>query len=228
MKKQLFSLIMILMLSATLTNAQRTENTGMSFGILGGINFQNLNGDDMFGDKLDYDILMGFHLGVNVQIPIVPEFYFQPGLLFSTKGAKTSFTLLGVEITNKIKLNYIELPLNFVYKGKLGNGYVFLGFGPYLGYAVSGKLITEGGSLSNDTKIKFKNTVEVGDSIDIYFKALDVGANIFAGYEMSFGVFLQLNTQFGLLKINPEYKAIPDDKSSVKNTGFGISIGYRL
>jgi hypothetical protein len=33
---------------------------------------------------------------------------------------------------------------------------------------------------------------------------------------------------FGMLKINPENKWISDDKSSIKNTGFGLSLGYSL
>jgi hypothetical protein len=43
----------------------------------------------MNGDMLENDMIVGYHVGFNVQIsPLVPEFYFQPGLLFSTKGAK--------------------------------------------------------------------------------------------------------------------------------------------
>jgi hypothetical protein len=57
---------------------------------------------------------------------------------------------------------------------------------------------------------------------------LDAGANAFAGYEMASGIFVQLNTQFGLVSINPQDKRIVDDKSSVKNSGFGVSLGYRF
>ncbi|HZK92717.1 MAG TPA: hypothetical protein VFC67_00815, partial [Prolixibacteraceae bacterium] len=61
-----------------------------------------------------------------------------------------------------------------------------------------------------------------------YYKALDAGANAFVGYEMVNGIFCQLNMQLGLLKINSEYSDYPDDKTSVKNTGFGLSTGYRF
>lgn len=228
MKTRLFSLLMILIFSGSSAIAQFNDNAKMSFGILGGINFQNLNGKDSNGDKLENDMILGYHAGVNIQIPVAPEFYFQPGLLFSTKGAKNSSTVLGTTYTSTIKLSYIEVPLNFVYKGELGNGFVMVGFGPYFGYGIGGKVLTEGGSVSDDSKIKFKNVVETGDPDLVYFKAIDAGANIFAGYEMASGIFVQLNTQFGLLKINPEDKRITDDKSSVKNTGFGLSLGYRL
>jgi hypothetical protein len=224
MKTRFFSLTLILMLSATLAVAQRTDNPKASFGILGGVNLQNLNGKDMSGDKMENDMIIGYHVGVNIQIPIAPEFYFQPGLLFTTKGAKVN----GV-ITRTYNLSYIEIPLNLVYKGSLGNGYVMVGFGPYIGYGIMGKTKYEGGSASLETDIEFKNVVESGDPLTkTYFKAFDAGGNVFAGYEMASGIFIQLNTQFGLLKINPEDNRNSSDKSVVNNTGFGLSLGYRF
>lgn len=227
MKTRLFSLLMILIFSGSSAIAQFNDNAKMSFGILGGINFQNLNGKQDNGDKLENDMILGYHAGVNVQIPIAPEFYFQPGLMFTTAGAKKTYTESGTEYTWTIKLSYLQLPLNFVYKGELGNGYVMVGFGPYLGYGIGGKEKLEGGSVTVENDIEFKSTVGEGDD-GSYCKRFDAGANIFAGYEMASGIFVQLNTQFGLLKINPEDKRITDDKSSVKNTGFGLSLGYRL
>lgn len=223
MKKRLLSIALILVLSASFAIAQ--EKSKMSFGILGGLNFQNLNGKDSGGDQLKNDMLLGFHGGINVQIPIAPEFYFQPGLMYSTKGAKNT----SGSLTSTTKLNYIEVPLNMVYKASLGKGFFMLGFGPYVSYGMSGNVKTEGGSLTVNRKIKFKSVVETGDNILVpYYKAFDAGANIFVGYEMASGLFLQLDTEFGMLNINPEYKILSADKSSTKNTGFGLSLGYRF
>jgi hypothetical protein len=229
MKTRLFSFLMILMLSVSFAMAQGTGSPKLSCGVLAGINFQNINGKDGNGDKLSNDMIVGFHAGANALIPIVPEFFFQPGLLFSTKGAKHKYSLLGTSYTDTYNLTYLEVPLNFVYKGSLGGGFVMVGFGPYVAYGIGGKVKTKGGSSSQDRKIKFKNVVETGDDLTVpYSRAFDAGANIFAGYEMASGLFAQLNTQFGMLKINSEYKIFPDDKTSEKNTGFGISIGYRF
>ncbi len=223
MKNRLLSIVLILALSVSFAIAQ--EPGKMSFGVLGGVNFQNINGKANNGDKLDNDMLLGFHGGVNVQIPIAPEFYFQPGVLFSIKGTKNESSIP----TSTTKLNYIEVPLNLVYKGALGKGFVMLGFGPYLGYGISGSVKTDAGALSLDQDIKFQSVVETGDNILVpYYKAFDAGANIFFGYEMASGIFVQLDAQFGMLNINPEYKAITDDKSTAKNTGFGLSLGYRF
>ncbi|MFA5971381.1 MAG: porin family protein [Lentimicrobiaceae bacterium] len=224
MKTKLFFTLIIFVFAATFAMAQTTDRSKISFAFIGGVNFQNLNGKAFNGDKLENDMLMGFHGGMNVQIPIAPEFYFQTGVLFSTKGMKNK----SVESTSTTKLSYIEIPLNLVYRAALGNGFVMLGFGPYLGYGIGGKVITKGSSATVENKIKFQNIVEAGDPDLVYYKAFDAGANIFAGYEMASGIFMQLDTQFGMLNIHPEYKEFPVDKSITKNTGFGLSLGYRF
>jgi hypothetical protein len=226
MKTKLFSLILIFALSGSMAFAQRTAGSKTSFAILGGVNLQNLNGKDMSGDKLENDMLTGFHAGVNVQLPVAPQFYFQPGLMFSTKGAKNTHGVL----TNTYKLSYVELPLNFVYKAQVGNGYFMLGFGPYVAYGIGGKAIYEGGDAKIERDIEFKNEVESGDPImTTYIKPFDAGANLFFGYELPAGLFLQLNTQLGLIDINPtDNRIIGDKKSTLKNTGYGISLGFRF
>jgi ascorbate-specific PTS system EIIC-type component UlaA len=124
------------------------------------------------------------------------------------------------------------LPLNVVYKAVLGNGKIMIGFGPYIGYAIGGKATLDAGSASLKTDIQFQNVVDAGDPLLVaYFKAFDAGGNIFAGYELASGIFLQLNAQYGMVKINPEDRRVAgvfSDKLSVKNTGFGLSIGYRF
>ena len=228
MKTKIISFALILLLSSSIAIAQSTDKGEMSFAILGGVNLQNLTGKDNNGDKLKNDMLLGFHAGVNVQIPVAPEFYFQPGLLFSTKGAKNSYGSL----TGTYKLSYIELPLNVVYKGALGNGFIMVGFGPYVGYAIGGKSSITNGSTTIESSIVFKNAVESGDPhLTAYIKRFDAGGNIFAGYETAGGLFFQLNTQFGMLNINPRDNRVLADfssKLSVKNTGFGLSLGYRF
>ncbi len=226
MKTSNLFLAFLLMLSAALANAQSSGSSNTAFGILAGVNVQNLNGKDFNGDKLENDMTIGFHAGINAQIPIVPEFYFQPGLLFSTKGAKNTEDA----INSTYQLSYLELPLNLVYKGALGNGFVMIGFGPYVGYGIKGKVTLEGGgSTKVESDVEFKNVVELTDPLTTpYYKALDFGGNVFAGYEMANGIFLQLNSQLGMAKINPEDKRFPGGKTAIKNTGFGLSLGYRF
>lgn len=226
MKIHLVTVVALLTLSTNLIVAQQSgEQSKVSFGLLGGINFQNMTGKDASGDDLNNDMVIGYHVGANIQIQIVPEFYFQPGLMFTTKGAKNSSGL----ITETIKLSYVTMPLDFVYKGHLGNGYVMVGVGPYLGYGVGGSTKYEGEDLSLTSDVEFTNTVEATANPFVpYYKALDIGANIFVGYEMSNGIFMLLNTDLGLVSISPEDKRIINDESNIKNTGFGASLGYRF
>lgn len=219
-------LAFLLMLSAASVNAQSSGGTGTAFGILAGVNVQNLNGKDANGDKLENSMVLGFHAGVNAQIPIAPEFYFQPGLLFSLKGGERT----GDGISSKYQLSYIELPLNLVYKAALGNGFIMVGFGPYVGYAINGKATHEGiGSGKNESDVEFTNTVGLNDPFTrSYFRALDFGGNVFAGYETASGIFFQLNSQLGMVNINPDDERLSSDETAIKNTGFGLSLGYRF
>lgn len=203
--------------------------TGMSFGLRAGVNFQNINGQDANGNNLKNDILTGFHIGINAEIGIAPEFYFQPGLLYTTKGAQNDYVILGQTIKNTIHISYIELPLNIIFKPLLGTGHMLLGFGPYIAYGISGNAKQEGGSINQTEDIKFQNTVTASDPNNVvYLKALDFGANLIAGYEFSNKLSFQLNAQLGLTDINPKYDFIANDKTSNKNTGFGFSAGYRF
>jgi hypothetical protein len=225
MKTKLITILAVLLLSASMADAQIEDKAKLSFTVLGGINFSNLTGTDYAGDQLENDLLVGYHFGVNVQIPIVPQFYFQPGFVFNTKGAKNTAD----PVTSTYKLSYIELPLSFVYKGLLGSGHVIVGFGPYVGLATGGKVVSKGGDVSLETDIEFKNSVEAGDPLLVtYFRPLDIGGNVFAGYEMAGGLFAQMNGQLGMVKINPDDKRFPEGKTAIKNTGFGFSVGYRF
>ena len=157
MKKRI-SLIAALFSVALLSNAQQTKEytTGTSFGLRGGVNFQNVNGKDEDGKKLENDLITGFHIGLNAEIPVAPGFYFQPGVLYTIKGAKGTEVFLGQTIKTTARLSYIEVPLNLVYKPTLGTGRLLLGFGPYVAFGIGGEVEYEGGGNSTTQKIKYK------------------------------------------------------------------------
>lgn len=218
-------LLIILMLFNLTIFAQ----DAITFGIRAGVNFQNINGKDDSGDQLDNNLITGFHAGVNMEIPVGTDIYFQPGLLYSMKGGEQEITILGERFTNKNSISYLELPLNILFKPMLGSGRMLLGFGPYVAYGIGGKTKAEGATLSFDRDIKFKNDVSLSDmDLDVtYLKALDAGANFIIGYEMANMLSLQLNAQLGLINIYPDYAADENDPTW-KNTGFGLSVGYRF
>jgi len=192
-----------------------------TFGVRAGVNFTNINGEEDNGDKLNGKIKTGFNIGVNAEIPLVPDFYIQPGLLFSTKGAKTEIT---GQDDLKANTSYLEIPINLLYKPVLGTGKLLLGFGPYVGIAVGGKL-KQG---SNEADIKFANDVKSTDPDRARtMKRLDFGGNLLAGYEFSSKFSFQLNAQLGMTNLEPKVDGKKLDSKS-KNTGFGFSVGYRF
>lgn len=212
MRTKTLSLLLVILMSGMVASGQ-----GIKPGIVAGVNFQNINGKDYSGDKLEYDLLTGFHVGANLLFPISEEIGFQPGILYSSKG-----TVISKSPDSKLKISYVEIPLNVLYRGQLGNNFVLLGFGPYAAFGV-------GGEVSVD---KLKTDLEFGNEADItnpfVVKRFDAGANIFAGYELGNGLLFQLNAQLGLLKVNPDVKGVSDGKTAWKNTGFGLSLGYRF
>ncbi len=230
MKKRI-SLILVMALGSLFSQAQQTvkNSGGTSFGLRAGVNFQNITGKDEDGNKLENDLLTGFNIGINAEIPLAPQFYFQPGLLFTTKGAKSEDLILGQTIKGKINISYVELPLNFLYKPMLGQGRLLMGFGPYVALGVGGKVTYEGGGSSLSEDIEFKKTVKLSDPDDVFYvRPMDAGANLLFGYQFANKVSIQLNAQLGLTKINPEYEGASNDRTDAKNTGFGVSLGYRF
>ncbi|CAN5791342.1 porin family protein [soil metagenome] len=224
MKKTIFSFIAIATLfSVSTANAQdhttKNHTTWMkktTFGVRAGVGLQNITGKDENGRKLDYKLTPAVNAGVNVEIPLVKDFYLQPGVLISTRGAKYS--------DNKtLNLVYLEVPVNFVYKPALGMGHLIAGFGPYVDFGLGGKI--KYGGETPDQDIHFTNNPTNESS---FYRRVGAGANLLFGYEFKNKLSFQLNTQLGLTDINPKYDNVVTSKAVSKNVGFGISAGYRF
>ena len=210
----------IMILAVTIINAQKT-----SFGLRGGVNFYNLTGKEADGDKLDNKLKTGFNVGVNAEIPVGIDFYVQPGIIYSSKGASDVF---GTK--NKINIGYIEIPVNLLYKPDLGTGKLLLGFGPYAAFGIGGNYVFDASGVDKKP-VKFKNQITVAEAIandNYYVKGFDAGANFLFGYEWSNRFSVQLNAGLGLVNIFTKVENIDPGKSSLKNTGFGVSVGYRF
>jgi len=222
MKKVFFSTALLVAGAFFSATAQSTtaKSSGISFGIRAGVNLQNINGRDFNDDKLENKLVPRFQAGVVADIPLADQFYIQPGLLFSGKGAKENGS------DDNVSVSYLEVPLTFLFKPMLGTGHLLLGVGPYVGFAVTGRVTDP-----NDNKqtIKFKNIITPAEALtDPYLRRMDAGANLLFGYELSNNLSIQLNSQLGLAKINPEIEGVSDNKTALRNTGFGLSLGYRF
>lgn len=227
MKTRLFTLglILILLLPQVYAQKKRTVDTGIHFGIVGGFSMQTFLGTDYWGEKLPTQLTPGFNVGGNVILPIFSDFYVQPGLLFSMKGTKQD--ILTDDITKTTMLSYIELPLNILYRPQIGDGHLLIGLGPYAAYGIMGRERTTSGTITIEIPVRFVSDASDEPSTYAYYSGFDAGGQVLVGYEFYNGIFLHLNSQLGLTKINSDY-GLPNDQTSKKNFGFGISVGYRF
>src|SRR5262249_51905295 len=106
-------------------------------GIKAGGSVDNQKLDVSAGSIYSGKNVKGYHAGLVAELPLGGNFYLQPQLLYSRKGAM-HVSAVGKEDT-RVKLNYVELPVNVLYKFDVGFGQVFAGAGGVFSYAVSGK-----------------------------------------------------------------------------------------
>jgi hypothetical protein len=173
------------------------------------------------------DSKVGLTIGAVAELPISSGLFFRPELNFTQKGGKSTDTETfgGTTLTykNELTANYLELPLNVVYKLNAGSGNVLLGAGPSLGFGFGGKAkltVSDGTtSQSESADVKFDGKKDATDD-NVHYKSFDFGANVMAGYQLSNGLFFKANYSLGLANISPE------DNTKTKNRGFGFTVGY--
>ncbi len=219
--KQIIAITLVLSIFTLGLQAQsKTESGGISFGIRAGVNLQNINGRDASDNKLENKLVPRISAGINVELPLADDFYVQPGVLYAAKGTKFK----GSNVV--LNVSYIEVPVYFLYKPTLGSGHLLMGIGPYAAFGLSGKLKPENG---NDRSIRFKKEISIGEVISgNYLRGFDAGGNLLFGYELSSKISVQLNAQLGLMNIYPDIDGVTNSNIAYKNTGYGLSLGYRF
>lgn len=124
--------------------------------------------------------------------------------------------------------------MNVVYKLPVGSGNFFFGLGPALAFGLSGKDKYTDPSSPSDNKtydIKFdgKKSDDITDPNDNdgHLKRFDVGLNIIAGYKLPMGVFFRVAYTHGFMDVDPNKdNKDPDDRTSYKNRGVSLGVGY--
>lgn len=203
-------------------------------GVKGGWNLSSLTVDN--DGSVDKDrSLSGYHIGLIADMPLVPRILsFQPGVFYSTKGAKLVSGDEGSQNYTKFttRPQYIEVPLNFIGKIPVGaNTKLFAGIGPYFAFGVAGKnkvYTTIGGvTTTTESDIKWDDDTPFNDGdpnkgLNKY-KRFDWGGNLQVGAEFR-NVLISAQYGMGFGKINSGSDNSSDDKN--KNRVFSISAGY--
>ena len=238
--KRILLVLLVAVMTANLAFAQiKIGGKEGRIGFRAGVNLAKLAGDLAdYWDEGGYDIKYkpGIQLGVVVEFPMKNEkFVIQPGILFSQTGAKykisTSMDMNDSKMTIKdmrtYTLNYLQVPVNFLYKHDLGGSMLLLQAGPYLGYAIGGKNKTENSttlkpdpnnlsSKKNDSKsIKFGSDKDKHD-----YKAFDLGFGLGAGLMFNEKIQAGLSYNLGLSDIG-HYR-------SAKNRFISFTLTYLI
>lgn len=219
MKKNI--LIIVALLSSLTLCAQ------VRWGIKAGFSGGNMKLKDQTQQALFHDrMLPAYHAGILADIPLAESFAVQPALLYSVKGTKTINTFItgmgsNEEATTSYRYNYLELPVNFLYKGEAGRGKVFAGLGPYVAYGIGGKVTYKGynSAAKKSRQIKFDGE-DVANLEELHANAIDVGVNLLAGYEFKNGLLFSINYTSGFLDVSAS------DRTEEKHRYFGVSVGY--
>lgn len=146
--------ILLAVLAAGMMLTTKAQENG--FGIRGGLNISNAGGDfknylkdNELGDKKSR---VGFNLGVIYDYGFSEHFYLQPGLYFTTKGAKAKYSYSekeedyswSEETKYKINLSYLEIPILASYRIALGDNVKWhINAGPYIAFGIGGKFKIE-------------------------------------------------------------------------------------
>lgn len=186
----------------------------------------------------------GGHFGfmADLRLSGKSNFYFQPGVYFSTKGRKYQSPLTDSTVVftrpllpdsvvetqyienRKQFLNYIDIPLNLVYKLRLGKkSSFFIGGGPYVAFFYNGFERSDKTIINVSLNTEENKDLPVGKGTGQY-KTLDYGLNAVAGFE--FGrIFLRGNFSQGLSDF---YEPAEYTATKYRHQLFGGSLGIFL
>ena len=155
----------------------------------------------------------GFSAGAIVNFPLGKSFVFQPSLQFLQKGGQES----NGGATLRMHINYLDLPLNFLYKAPGQNGNFEIGLGPCLSYGLGGSTHYEDGSIEDNGSVKF-------GSNELFQNAFEFSGNIVMGYQWKSGFLLQANYNMGFTNLWGGANA--DYGSYFRNSYAGVRFGY--
>lgn len=198
-----------------------------------GVNFTKLTIDDPTVDNDDLKMKAGLKIGGIVDIGFNRMVSFQPGLFYSMKGTKESYSynVAGnsrVYVNNTYKINYLEIPMNLQLKfGRPHMGQFFIGAGPYVAFAIGGELESKShikDAFGNNTEYDDQDyDLEIGnDANDDDIKGTDAGVNLNLGFMAPRGFFLRANLGIGLANIEPG----GDENYSARNLSTSLTAGF--
>lgn len=177
--------------------------SAQGFMIKGGLNLSKtlyFSGDT----SIITDRLPGFNAGVLYEFKLTNSLYQTIGISYSQRGYKVSDT--GDNF--KYRFNYIDIPINILYKFDLDDVLVAFEFGPYAALGLNGRV-----SHGDETK-----RIYFGSKVN-HVKRFDVGINV--GYSIEYEC-----VRFGAYYYVGFINISNSNSEWLKNRSFCFSLGY--
>lgn len=171
--------------------------------------------------------LKNWHADLVINIPVYEKLYLQPLIRYVTKGAYLKPMALQqdaiVESANKIRLHYLEVPVNLILKIPISSGKLVFGGGPYLAYGLAGSynldIVYNGRVVQTNTESVAFSDRDRGITPGIRLSRWDAGGNIMIGVELNDMIMINGNFSKGWLNLDRS------NGSTVKNSYIGLSVG---
>jgi len=200
MKKQLLTVITLVVLSVSCASAQAV------WGIRVGASkpMISIKGD---GGSLNWSGKFGIEAGPVLYYNLKNNFYINSGLLFSLK----TFDLSGSDYTDKLNMYYLTLPVYVGYHIPIGKLSTYLQAGPYISYKLSGK--------------EDYSDADVTETLDVDFlQSIDAGLGIMYGININ-KFKIEVGYQYGLTNLlkNTEDYDFTGIKARASSLFLGIS-----
>lgn len=186
------------------------------FGIKGGVNLATLEIDDESTPNMNTNMKTSFHGSAFVNIPLASSFRFQPEIMFSSQGTKSSVrsstdeNLAGID---EYDFRYLAVPLMFQW---MSTGGFFVELGPQFSY-----LTKANGDKQNDNSVELKE--------NDYVKKTDFAGNAGIGYLSRIGLGLNARYVHGFSNVwNNEESPSTSADAKYKNRVVQIGLIYHF
>lgn len=182
-------------------------------GITGGLNTSTYKYQEN-GINYGRSSYVGFNAGMFYRGDLARHAVIEPSLIFSRKGARNNNTPFPVDYT-KIRLDYIQLNVPFMYRGWINRDIDFtIGGGPYAALLANAAIRTHYRTGDQDLAEGSIGSDRFND-----FKPLDAGLRFGAGFRFD-QVNISMAYDLGLADIAPQ------GNTEIRNRTFSVNMGF--
>lgn len=199
------------MLIVTKVNAQNSAAPKMIFGVKAGANLTTLGTFTIFDKKYGYNYKPGIVAGIFSEIPLMPKLKLVPEVNYSQKGGDVEANVSGLIVNVKQRLNFLDIPVVISYE-VLPNFSVFAG--PQAAFILSQESETFYSGVSN---AKNTDTDKIAKPI----------ISAVGGLNYQFGQHIVFNGRY-MMDVKKGSKDKDPMFEDVRNSGFSLTIGYKL